>query len=58
MTRVRRDDIARVERNGREIEGVVIEVREEPSGHDRVVIDPFGDGWPFDTAAERVEVAR
>lgn len=56
---VRPSDLARAEStDGRVVEGVVREVRNEPKGHQRVVIEPFDDSTLVDTAADRVEVAK
>lgn len=59
MVDVRRNDLARVQLDNREVKGVVKEVREEAPGHERVVVEELGaDGEEVDTSADRVEVAR
>jgi len=59
MADVRRNDLARVTLDDREVQGVVKDVREEALGHERVVVEELGeDGERVDTSADRVEVAR
>jgi len=58
VTDVRRNDLARVQLDTGTVSGFVTEIREEVSGHERVVIkEPGDDGAVIDTSADRGEVA-
>lgn len=58
MNSVRRNDLARVQLDDRDVRGVVEDVREEAPGHERVVIRDFDSEEAVDTAADRVEVVK
>jgi len=54
---VRRNQLARVETtDGRDVRGVVEDVREDAPGHERVIVRDFDTSEELDTAADRVEV--
>lgn len=55
MTDLRRGQVVRARFGAGVVEGKVIEVREEPTGARRVIIDPVGEDVELDTAAARVE---
>ena len=58
MTGVRRNDLARVQLDTRDVRGVVEDVREEARGHERVIIRDFQTDEEVNTSADRVEVVK